>query len=262
MRDALTYVLVMLSSGLGAADVLVGVIQESAPAGSATRAIGRVLFSSDGAGGWRAFAGVPPARVSWSVISDGASIASVVTQVRPGFMEADRGRHDPVTGWTVPWPGRAQDRFSGWIDDRPVHWPLVLSTGGAADPDGWRREPAPPVHVMARVFAALAERWGDARIDRLPEIHRARDGRRFISAPVSVEERQALTMMVMGRCMWQGADGTIRWMSADAILVDAGDWDGDGRSELLTWTAAYNEEGFDLWWDDARHHATVRWSHH
>jgi hypothetical protein len=45
-------------------------------------------------------------------------------------------------------------------------------------------------------------------------------------------------------------------------LVDAGDYDADGKSELLFWYDGYNSNGYDLFSSDFRKHVKVRWSYH
>lgn len=34
-------------------------------------------------------------------------------------------------------------------------------------------------------------------------------------------------------------------------LLDAGDYDGDGRSEVLFWIERYNNDGYALYWNDS-----------
>jgi hypothetical protein len=45
-------------------------------------------------------------------------------------------------------------------------------------------------------------------------------------------------------------------------LVDAGDYDGDGRSEVLFWKSGYNRDGYLLVFDGLRQKAEYTWSYH
>ena len=45
-------------------------------------------------------------------------------------------------------------------------------------------------------------------------------------------------------------------------LVDAGDYDGDGRSELLFWRGGYNRDGYVLVFDELRQKVEYTWSYH
>jgi hypothetical protein len=45
-------------------------------------------------------------------------------------------------------------------------------------------------------------------------------------------------------------------------LVDAGDYDRDGKSDLLFWYSGYNNDGFTLFYDGLTKHVDFRWSYH
>jgi hypothetical protein len=45
-------------------------------------------------------------------------------------------------------------------------------------------------------------------------------------------------------------------------LVDAADYDGDGKSELLFWQSAYNRDGYILIFDDLRQRIEYTWRYH
>lgn len=45
-------------------------------------------------------------------------------------------------------------------------------------------------------------------------------------------------------------------------LVDAGDYDNDGRSELVFSIDRYNEGGYELYYNDFKKHSTFRFGYH
>src|SRR5678815_5451992 len=45
-------------------------------------------------------------------------------------------------------------------------------------------------------------------------------------------------------------------------LVDAGDYDGDGKSELLFFVSGYNEDGYALFYDGLRKSVSHTWHYH
>jgi len=46
------------------------------------------------------------------------------------------------------------------------------------------------------------------------------------------------------------------------LVVDAGDYDGDGKSELVFAINDYNRGGYRLFYDDFRQRAVFEFSHH
>jgi hypothetical protein len=45
-------------------------------------------------------------------------------------------------------------------------------------------------------------------------------------------------------------------------LVDAGDYDNDGKSELVFSIDRYNQGGYELFYDDFKKHATFEYGYH
>jgi hypothetical protein len=57
-------------------------------------------------------------------------------------------------------------------------------------------------------------------------------------------------------------NGPSRYLGADLTLVDAGDYDADGVSELLFWQTKYNEDGYVLFDSSFDARCEYRWSYH
>ena len=57
-------------------------------------------------------------------------------------------------------------------------------------------------------------------------------------------------------------DHGIRHLGSGMSLVDAGDYDGDGSSEVLFWFSGYNQDGYVLFGDDLRKVAETYWTYH
>jgi len=56
-------------------------------------------------------------------------------------------------------------------------------------------------------------------------------------------------------------DPVIEFLGREMRLVDAGDFDADGQSDLLFWHSGYNENGYVLLYDDPRCEAEYTWSY-
>ena len=61
---------------------------------------------------------------------------------------------------------------------------------------------------------------------------------------------------------YRDAAGTVQYLGASMSVVDAGDYDGDGRSELLVHFSRYNNDGYTLFWDGFRRQASFGWNYH
>jgi len=57
-------------------------------------------------------------------------------------------------------------------------------------------------------------------------------------------------------------DKSIKYLDSGIRLIDAGDYDNDGRSELVFSINRENEGGYEIYYDDFRKHATFRFNYH
>jgi hypothetical protein len=55
---------------------------------------------------------------------------------------------------------------------------------------------------------------------------------------------------------------TLKFLGSGLALIDAGDYDGDGHSELVFAKSGYNHDGYVLFSDDLAHSAEFGWSYH
>ena len=54
----------------------------------------------------------------------------------------------------------------------------------------------------------------------------------------------------------------VQYLGRDLSLVDAGDYDADGPSEVLFWYSGYNDDGYTLFYDGLRKHVDYHWNYH
>jgi hypothetical protein len=57
-------------------------------------------------------------------------------------------------------------------------------------------------------------------------------------------------------------DGQTTFLGNGMQLVDAGDYDNDGKSELVFAIDRANEGGYELYYDDFKRHAVFQFSYH
>ena len=61
---------------------------------------------------------------------------------------------------------------------------------------------------------------------------------------------------------WFFAGQDTVYLASELELVDAGDYDGDGQSEVLFWHSRYNEDGYTLFYDQFRKRVDYWWTYH
>ena len=62
---------------------------------------------------------------------------------------------------------------------------------------------------------------------------------------------------------WFLIDGKqLDFIGREMTLLDAGDYDGDGKSELLFWHSGYNEDGYILISDSFTQKTAFTWKYH
>jgi hypothetical protein len=55
---------------------------------------------------------------------------------------------------------------------------------------------------------------------------------------------------------------SVQYLDDGIWLVDAGDYDNDGKSELVFSIDDYNRGGYEIFYDDFKKHATFKFSYH
>ena len=277
----------------GAADeVVLGVLEHPAPAqqqrlaaayGTRVEAFVRVAFRKTAAG-WQAFesqADGPaalksagerfPKRLDWTIAFDGKALGQVASTA-PGEWKyySDIGIELIAPGQPVPRIGKPDARFQPWEAETPVYRPLVLLTRpNVADPDGWKPA-ALDGAGRARALAAFraqvtrenpAFRFSDRNVG-VAAAYRAHSGRMIVALRLDPkqnhddgppDEQWSIHWFVM--------DDEPRFLDRDLALIDAGDYDGDGYSELIFAKSGYNYDGYVLYDDDLRHPVEFGWSY-
>ncbi len=56
--------------------------------------------------------------------------------------------------------------------------------------------------------------------------------------------------------------GKPKFLAENLVLLDAGDYDNDGKSEVIFMIDRYNRGGYEIYWDDFNKHAIFEFNHH
>jgi hypothetical protein len=275
-------------AAVAAAGVLVGVLEHPQCKPAPARAV-RVLFGRQTAA-WRSLAAggeVAPTALptEWTIAFDGKRLGRVVTADSAWHGEYSwaypRDRLLSIVGEAPAAPNRKR-LFGGWCDppaDRPL---VVVSRPNVADPARWKPK-EPTSEVRSRVFAQFKAKAGrqvtcpvdpekaidfNYSADHLILLAGYADtlGRRLVA--VSLDPKAYSCDGPSDSAWWPNwfmlpADGGRPVFLGEGLwLVDAGDYDRDGRSELVFWFSGYNLDGYVLYADEFATRVDYLWNYH
>jgi hypothetical protein len=299
MIDRLGQIAVLIAISVAAParadDVLLGILEEVPGVyvrDHKTTRVRTVFTHKDG--GWAAFksdCGVPecltavtseyPKEVAWFVGFDGHQVGYVVARTPQDFAYyAHIGLQDIVDG-QAPVIGKPSYEYGGFGGNE-VHRPLVtVSKPYFDDPARWKRI-AVTAELRKQALAILRSqvpqlckegpseerplvplRYGAKNLS--VRAHRSRDG------------RSILMINVEGALYCDGGagdgsfdphtfaidkDGKARFLGAGLMLLDAGDYDHDGRSELVFALSLYNRGGYVLFSDNLKEQSQFVFGYH
>lgn len=267
--------------------ILVGVLEEPQCDLGPTPSL-RVLFART-AHAWQSLSDplpelpVRPERVTWTVAFDGRRLGTFTSPAPTdtGFFlrearERFLGTAPDSVRYTIP------DRaglFGGWCDAparRPV---VVVSRPNYRDPARWKRDQPPP-EVLTRLMPEFASRvvltceGGDETVDtiarytaadlRVTQAYRAGTGERLVGVRAAPERAtcDGPDFDEAWSAHWFLVGTEVEFLGVGLTLVDAGDYDGDGVSELLFWYSGYNRDGYWLVPGEGGSPVAFTWSYH
>ncbi len=276
--------------------LMVGALEEhpSATDGQPSEFKVRVLFANDGSG-WKSLdlgcSDMPclqqapskyPTEVNWTIAQAGAAKGNVTGIVEVEWpLYADIGTQYVSEETPAPKVGEPTLDFAG-DDGKPVQRPLVaVSQPNFADPDGWAPADLAP-EALAAARAEFRARFVDVQNCASPEENTPKPvtyteqdvgmfagwtsskGWSLISAildgyrcdgPMGGTAYAAQTFAI-------SPDGVAVHLGEGLQLLDAGDYDKDGKSELVFHVSRYNEGGYELRHNDFAGHALFVFSYH
>ena len=284
------------SASAFAEDVLLGILEDvpGVYAGESNSTKVRALFAHKD-NGWEAFksdcaiqtclttvTAQYPKEVGWFVGFDGHKIGHVVARTPAAFQFYGHiGLQDIVEG-SPPIVGKPSFEFAGFAGGE-VRRPLVTnSKPDFKGPAGWKRGMITPeiqkqaINLLHGFAPAICKERASEDAPLLPfkfaqediviRMYRSNDGRMLITANV----------IGAYYCSYSGAgdggydaqtfvidsNGKSRLLGPGLALVDAGDYDSDGKSELVFALSLYNRGGYVLLSDDFKEQARFEFGYH
>ena len=224
--------------------------------------------------------------MTWIIAFDGKDEGEIKT-IDPGFsteypwtFPRDRVL-DLSKGQQIPnYPNKLQ-RFSGWCWAPPIRPVIVVSGGGVFDPDIWKPYKA-SVEEFDLVFNAFKAKVGSVNIcpnlseKGIPFNYTVKDteilggykdkaGRKLISLrfkPLKETDYCGEVVEPEWESHWFLLSDNVSYIGTGLELVDAGDYDNDGQSEIVFWYSGYNRDGYILIYDNFSRKAEYLWGYH
>jgi hypothetical protein len=275
--------------------VILGIL-ENVPAHSAgqpdLRGV-RIVFQKNG-GDWQAFpsdcpdegclekiASGYPQQVTWTIAFDGRNLGQVTGRTPKAFeFYSDVGRQEVTSQGRIPTIGKKSAEYAGFADS-PVYRPLIANSQPYfKDPETWK-----PNHLSPKLITVLRQQFRKkfpkvSNCTNLkPETERAwlyHDEDIKLLKAYSSKNNWTIAQIRLEkyRCdgpvddafidQWFVIDPVkqISFLGQDMWLVDAGDYDNDGKSELVFSIDGYNRGGYELFYDDFKKSAVFEFSYH
>ncbi len=253
----------------------------------------RVVFRKEEAG-WLAFpsncpdqhclrtiAARFPAQVNWIVSFDGKEIGQVIGKTPTSFdFYADVGQQTLVGRNAPPTVGKPSADFAGFLGE-PVYRPLItISEPNYRDPEGWKpTQLTPEVAVAVRkVFRKRfpkvtncsqrdiehAKPWPYTDLDMVVKKAYSSNRHWFIAEIELRSYRCDGPADAAFSSQWFviTPEQQVRFLGSNMWLVDAGDYDNDGKSELVFSIDEDNRGGYKLFYDDFSRNAIFQFHYH
>jgi hypothetical protein len=223
-----------------------------------------------------------PPTATWTIAISGRNLGQL-TAATPKEFEyySSVGLQNITSNDPVPTIGKRSADFAGFLAT-PVLRPLIAdSQPYYKDPDSWKPS-SPSPELAASMRLAFRKKF--------PKVSNCspRDGSTakpwpYRDADIKINKAyasnkgwSAVQLLLTGRNRCEGPiddpfidqwfavtpHGETIFLGQDMWLVDAGDYDNDGKSKLVFAINRYNQGGYELFYDDFKSHAAFHFSYH
>jgi len=222
-----------------------------------------------------------PAEVQWTIALDGRNLGQLTARTPRTFdFYSAVGQQEIIGNSTPPTVGKRSEQYGGFLG-QPVYRPLIaVSQPNYRDPDGWK-----PAKVPNELLVAAQKSFGQ-KFPKVENCTKADPDKPipwpYTAANIKLQKAYAsnrnwflLELSLTGNLCDGPPDDAfqpqwfvitpareVRWLDSGIWLVDAGDYDNDGKSELVFAIDGYDRGGYKLFYDDFRHTAVFEFSYH
>jgi len=224
-----------------------------------------------------------PRDVTWTVAFDGQNLGKITGRTPKEFkFYSHVGLQEIASGVTVPTIGKRSAVYGGFLETS-VYRPLVTNSESYfRDPESWKLSPASAEldrllrQQFRRKFPRLCtiSKKDETKLEpfiyrdediRLAKVYASNRGwslaRLHLEAAVDCKDVEAGFGI---DDPWFAVDPQhlVQYVDSGMWLVDAGDYDNDGKSELVFSIDRYNRGGYKLFYGDLKKHAVFEFSYH
>ena len=222
-----------------------------------------------------------PAEVTWTLALDGKQLGQISSR-NPAKLEfySSAGQQEITSGGPLPTVGKRSKEFGTFLTDEAYRPLVAVSRPYFKDPDGWKAG-----HLSAPQLALVHQQFRK----QFPKLCRLDEKGESGVRPYAYRDQDVKPGKVYGsRNGWFiaelhvnaydcddergypldnqwfaiGPQRSARYLDEGMWLVDAGDYDNDGKSELLFCIDQYNRGGYKLFYDDFNKRAVFQFHYH
>lgn len=223
-----------------------------------------------------------PKEVNWTIAFDGRNLGQISAQTLPKYSYySEIGMEDITSHGPIPFVGKKSTDFAGF-NFIPVYRPLVaVSQPNFSDPERWK-----PAQLSPGLVAAAREQFRN----KFPVVSNCKNPQENVLRPWKYRDEDInVTKSYSSKNGWSlielnltgyACDGpydgsgfvgqwyaidpsrAVKSLGTDMWLVDAGDYDNSGKSEVLFSINGYNTGGYRLFYQDFTQSAEFVFHYH
>jgi hypothetical protein len=271
-------------------DVIVGMLEYTKGDRASSQFYVRILFKKSGTE-WVLFNNndenhdylqsitkIYPPKINWTITFDGKKLDELVGVTPERFKYISSiGCQNLAFDANVPTVGKPTKEFATWTDDE-VYRPLVaVSKPFFKDPEKWKPLKTTDKDLLRRLKVEVRKssptcecseyddgetpcrpvKYSDDQI-LLEKQYQSDRGWKLAKLRLKCAERfnQPNYMYAIS------PTGSVIKLGRGLTLVDVGDYDNDGRSELIFFKGDYNQDEYLIYYDDFSKRTTFGWNYH
>jgi hypothetical protein len=222
-----------------------------------------------------------PHEVNWTIAFDGKSLGQVVSRTPSDFRwYSDVGQQVIVSKTPLPTIGVPSTEFGGYTE-ASVHRPLVANSEMYfADRNRWKPS-APRQDLTVLLQQAFRKRFpqlcrtsnADGKLEQfsyrndqiqIMKVYASNLGSfvaRLHLDAIDCQDTEA-GFEIDDPWFFVDTNNATAYLDSGMWLVDAGDYDNDGKSELVFSIDRENEGGYEIWYDNFQKHAAFKFNYH